>query len=186
MNNVYRILRTAAKFLAGCVLVFVASWVLLSIFPPQYHYQPWIIGTAEPQGNLDEIITITANTGQNTFTQRKYAGQIMIRIRDPQLQVPPTPEGTVGAIEVKDLPFSFENFWIDDIRLTTSEFLVGQHGFGAFGIPYYHPVYGYQMLYTVGDKLRAIAFRMENPKIPNTKSFEILISIENRFCCFGR
>ncbi len=172
------------------LVLFAVSLCILSIVPNSPLFpspNDFIIGTAEPPGDLDEILTVNANTGKNILTQRKYAGTVMIDIRAPWLQVLPTPEGSLYSPPVVGLPFSFSDFWVDDIKLETWEFTMGLHGFWTSGYwPSYHPVYGYQMLYGVGDKPRTIAFRMDNPKIPNTKSFEVLVSIENRYCCFGR
>ncbi|MBL8161408.1 MAG: hypothetical protein JNJ61_05430, partial [Anaerolineae bacterium] len=85
---------------------------LFNAFTP---YRPSIIGTAEIPGTQFELVTVRANAGE-ALTRQRFSGTVMLRIRDPELRVPPTPEGNRYPTPVTGLSFSYEDFWLDDVR----------------------------------------------------------------------
>ncbi|MBL8161405.1 MAG: hypothetical protein JNJ61_05415, partial [Anaerolineae bacterium] len=93
-------------------------WVLFSpssFLSPLYSPGPFITGTAEIPGTRFERVTVRANADE-VRTQQRFSGTVMLRIRDPELRVPPTPEGNRYPTPVTGLSFSYEDFWLDDVR----------------------------------------------------------------------
>jgi hypothetical protein len=142
--------------------------------------QPWIIGTAETPGIVEETVLLSANSNQAALTSQRYAGSVTITIRGEGRIDENTGYDAFSTYTLKENKSQgyFRGFQIDNRDLRLWLFVEW---------PAYRTNHEYSFLFTVGDQPRYISFRIINEEDKeNSGQFSVEVSTLNKVSSGGR